>query len=131
GCEDDLRVGCRPKAATARLELCSKLAVVVDLPVVNELQRAVVARQRLCARSTEVEDREAPAAEPDALGLEQALPVRAAMGKRVAHPADRLDVRRAPQLDHAADPAHRPAPQACARASLWASALKRRRAAAL
>ena len=66
GGEHDLGVGLRPEAVAVRLELSAQLDVVVDLAVVEELQRAVLARERLAASVGQVDDREPRVAERDA-----------------------------------------------------------------
>src|SRR5206468_12461461 len=50
GGEDHLRVGGAAEAVALRLELAPELPVVVDLAVVDELERAVLAREGLVAR---------------------------------------------------------------------------------
>src|SRR5207249_3215339 len=67
GGEDHLGVGGAVEAAALRLELGAQLAVVVDLTVVDELQRAVLACKRLQAGIGEVDDREPAKAERDAV----------------------------------------------------------------
>ncbi len=80
--EDHLGVGLRAEAVPARLELAAQLAVVVDLAVVHEPQRAVVARERLHRRVAQVDDREPAEAERDALVVERAVAVGAAVVER-------------------------------------------------
>src|SRR5207302_7375094 len=56
--EQDLRVAVRAKAMAGALELLSQLAVVVDLAVLDDVDRPVLVADRLVAR-VEVDDREA------------------------------------------------------------------------
>ena len=109
-----------PSASSSR----AQLEVVEDLAVVQELQRAVVARERLAAAVGQVDDREPRDARARRRRLEGALAVRAAVAELGQHRADGLDLRRALQVDDAADPAHQ-SPQAAQSSGRCASALKR------
>ncbi len=105
--DDHLRVGLRAEAVAAALELAAQLAVVVDLAVVHELQRAVVARERLHPRVAQVDDREPAEAERDAVVGERAVAVGAAVVERRGHRAPRSRSRAAARGDdHAAEAAH-------------------------
>src|SRR5205085_7356795 len=65
GGEDDLGVGRAAEAVALGLELAAELPVVVDLAVVDEPKRAVLAREGLVARVAQVDDREPAEAERD------------------------------------------------------------------
>ena len=65
--DDRLGVGRGPEAVPARLEPGAQLAVVVDLAVVGDPDRPVLVGHRLMAGGREVDDREPPMAERDAL----------------------------------------------------------------
>ena len=79
------------------LELPAELDVVEHLAVVQELERAVLAREGLPAPVAEIDDREPGVAERDAFGAELALSVRAAVAEAREHRACRLDFRRPPE----------------------------------
>ena len=89
------------------LELATQLAVVVDLAVVHQPQRAVVARERLHAGVAEVDDREPAEAERDAFVVERAVAVGPAMVERGGHLRDRRSLRRTAECDDPAQTAHR------------------------
>ena len=93
----------------AALELAAQLAVVVDLAVVHELQRAVVARERLHARVAQVDDREPAEAERDAVVGERAVAVGAAVVERRGHAAHGFGLGRPPEIDDTAEAAHQAA----------------------
>src|SRR5262249_2234622 len=63
--DDRLGVALRRKSVSSRLELGSKLAVVVDLAIENYPDRVVLIRERLGTRY-QVDDTESPVTEPDA-----------------------------------------------------------------
>src|SRR5207237_215636 len=79
GGEDVLGVGRAAEAMALRRELAAQLSVVVDLAVVDELERAVLARERLQARVGEVDDREPAEPERHAFRLVGAAAVGAAV----------------------------------------------------
>jgi len=108
GGEDHLRVGPAPKAVPFCLELPAELAVVVDLAVVDELEAAIVARERLVAGRRRVDDREPAEAECYAVGGEGAGSVGSAMGERRGHPLDGRELGRPVERDDAADSTHGP-----------------------
>ena len=88
------------------LELAAQLPVVVDLAVVDELERAVLAREGLVARVAQVDDREPAEAERDALGRVRARPVGPAVVELGGHALDGLGLGRPAERDDSADPAH-------------------------
>src|SRR5205085_8015795 len=63
GGEDHLRVARGAEPAALRLELAPQLTVVVDLAVVEEPERTVLARERLHRLRAEVDDRQPAEAE--------------------------------------------------------------------
>ena len=89
---DHLGVAARPEAVAGRLELGAELGVVVDLPVLNDVDAAVLAGHRLMP-SGEVDDRQAARGERDGPGDHVAVVVRAAMHERGAHRRERRGVR--------------------------------------
>src|SRR5207244_9837314 len=99
-------VGRAAEPMALRLELAPQLAVVVDLAVVDEPERAVVARERLEARVGEVDDREPAEAERDALRRVTAVAVRPAVVELRGHSLDGLGLGRPPERHDPADPAH-------------------------
>ena len=104
--DDHLGVGLRAEPMAAALQLAAQLAVVVDLAVVHQLQRSVVARERLPACVAQVDDREPPEAERDAVVGERAVAVRAPVVERRGHPTHGLRLGRTPEIDDTAEPAH-------------------------
>ena len=100
---------CVRKRVPVRLELAAQLAVVVDLAVVHEPQRAVVARERLHGRVAQVDDREPAEPERDAVGAELAVTVGAAMVERARHRAHGLGLGRTAERDDSAEAAHQAA----------------------
>ena len=89
-----------------RLELVAQLEVVEDLAVVQQLQRAVLARERLAARVGEVDDRQPRVAESYTRRLEEAVSVRPAVTQLVGHRAHGVRFRRTAEPNDSADPAH-------------------------
>jgi hypothetical protein len=84
----DVRLGAE---GVAVLQLFAQLAVVVDLPVGDDADGAVLVEHRLRAAG-EVDDRQAAVAEGDrAIGVE-AFAVGAAVGERVGHAADGFQI---------------------------------------
>src|SRR5438445_6218254 len=61
--KDHLGVGRAAEAVPVPFKLAAQLAVVVDLAVVNELERPVLRPKRLPPRVAQVDDRESPEAE--------------------------------------------------------------------
>ena len=88
------------------LELAPQLPVVVDLAVVDELERAVLARERLVAGLGQVDDREAAEPERDPFLGERARAVGPAVVELGRHACDRLGLGRTAGRDDSADPAH-------------------------
>ena len=85
--DDDFGVGVRAEDVAARDQVASQLAVVVDLAVEDELDRAVLVGHRLVRGGAEVDDAQPAEAEPGA-------PVGRHERSRVVGPAVR-DARRA------------------------------------
>ena len=86
------------------LELVHQLAVVVDLAVLDDDDRAVLVRDRLVA-ARQVDDRKSPRRDPDRPVEVRALGVGAAVIERLRHPAEAVGVDRAlfeaiPQIPH-------------------------------
>ena len=77
---EDLRVALRAEGMALVDELGTQLAVVVDLAVLHDGDRAVLVRQRLVAR-LQVDDRQAPRGEPGPVVDEHAVAVRALGGR--------------------------------------------------
>ena len=65
-CEQHLGVGLGMKSMTAALQLASKVAVVVDLAVIDDPQSAVGGAHRLVAGGRRIENRQTPVPEPQA-----------------------------------------------------------------
>src|SRR5262249_39909486 len=104
--EDHLGVGRAAEAVALRLELRAKLAVVVDLAVVDELETPVLACERLVARRRGVDDREPAKAERRARVRVEAAAVGAAMREGGRHALDGLALGRPTGRDDSAHPAH-------------------------
>ena len=83
----------------------AQLLVVVDLAVLDDVDRPVLVRDRLVA-AREVDDREPPRGEPDAVVEEGAVAVGAAVDERGAHRVEPAALDRAPARGDSADPAH-------------------------
>ena len=62
--KEDLGVAVCPEAMSGALELVAKLAVVVDLSVLDDVEGSVLVCDRLVA-CLEVDDREAPRSQAD------------------------------------------------------------------
>ena len=107
--QQHLGVGVREERMARPLELRAQLAVVVDDPVEDDRQPERVVDHRLRAALGQVDDREPPVGEPGAPVQPQPRPVRPARRQHLAHPRQRLPVRRrvAPQLT--GDAAHQSA----------------------
>ena len=109
---DDLGVRGASEVDAARDELGAELAVVVDLAVERDPDRAVRAHHRLRGGFREIDDAKPRVAEahadrsgPDDSG---ALLLRAAMRERRRHPLERLDIGPPPAEHHESrDSAHR------------------------
>jgi hypothetical protein len=86
------------------LELAAQLAVVVDLAVTDQHDRASCVLQRLPAAG-QIDDRQAAMAECHEIVMIDAFTVRAAMRQRVQHAAHR-DVARRIDTHNACDAAH-------------------------
>ena len=85
--------------------LALQLLVVVDLAVLDDVDGAVLVRDRLVA-ALEVDDREPARREPDAALQEHAVRVGAAMDERCAHLGQPARVHGAARGRDSADPAH-------------------------
>ena len=104
--QQDLRIAVGAEAmAPFPLEVAPQFAVVVDLAVLDDVERPVLIRDRLIAR-LEIDDREPPRRERDLSVAEFAEAVRAAMDERGAHRRDAVGDRRAVCRGDSADPAH-------------------------
>src|SRR6266542_3729929 len=89
------------------LDLSPELAVVVDLTVLDDVNRAILVRDRLIA-SGEIDDREPPRCDPDLSIDERAAAVRTAMEQCLVHVVQQIRVdRSAVQGNQAAYAAHR------------------------
>jgi hypothetical protein len=86
------------------LELAAQLAVVVDLAIADQHDRAIGVVQRLPAAG-QVDDREAPMAECHEIVMMDSLAIRAAMGECIQHPPHRAVARRI-IIHDACDAAH-------------------------
>ena len=75
----------------AALELPLQLAVVVDLAVLDDHSRAVLARDRLVPVG-EVDDREPPGRQRHRPLVEEAVDVGAAVDEETAHPRHHIEV---------------------------------------
>ena len=93
-------------------EVVPQLAVVVDLAVLDDDDRAVLVRDRLVA-ARQVDDREPAGGDADALVRVHALGVGAAMEERLRHRTQPVDVERRVRGRDPADPAH-PGEVSCA-----------------
>jgi hypothetical protein len=89
-----LGVGAGRKAVAGDLQPRTKLAVVVDLSVLDDVDRAVLVRDRLVAR-LEVDDREPAGRKPGRTVDDLTVGVRPAVDERGAHRAQALGVDRA------------------------------------
>ena len=85
GGEDDLGVALAAEGVAPGRQLGLQLAVVVDLAVVGDGERAVGGAHRLRAAGAEVDDRQSAMAEAHRAVAVHAVAVRAAMGDEVAH----------------------------------------------
>jgi len=101
--QEHLGVGLGDERVAERLELGAALAVVVDLAVEDERQRAQA--HRLHRALVEVDDRQAPEREAAVRAAPRGLPVGTAPGHRRGHALEHAGVRRA-GADDAADAAH-------------------------
>src|SRR5205823_8199219 len=103
--DEDLGVAARAEAVAGGLELPPELLVVVDLAVLDDVDGAVLVRDRLVAR-LEVDDREPAGGERDAAVEERPVAVGPAMPQRRAHRGKAVSVDGAGSRGDAADPAH-------------------------
>jgi hypothetical protein len=103
--DQHLRVRARREAMARPLELGAKLPVVVDLPVLDDVDGSVLVRERLIA-CLEVDDGEPARGQRD--GSVDVRPVRigAAVDERGAHGREASGVDGAGCVGNAADPAH-------------------------
>jgi hypothetical protein len=102
----DLRVARRAEAVPPPFERCPQLEVVVDLAVLDDLDRPVLVPDRLVS-TAEVDDGEAPRRQRDRPVHQRARAVGAAVSQRLVHGLER------PRVDggsvergESADPAH-------------------------
>ena len=104
--EQHFGVAVRAEVMPGALELAAQLAVVVDLAVLDDVQGAVLVRDRLVAR-LEVDDREAPRGEGDVAVAELSEAVRA-RGERASALICRDAIRHggAVRRRDSADPTH-------------------------
>ena len=106
GPQDDLGVGRRGKAGTARFQLAAQLAKVVDLPVEHDQDRAIVAGHGLIP-GCQVDDGQPPVSEPGASSADETLAVRAAVGLDRGHGAQERLVHGATRdIEDSGDSAH-------------------------
>ena len=103
--DEHLGVAAGAEAMTGRLELSPQLPVVVDLPVLDDVDGAVLVRDRLVA-ALEVDDREPAGREADTALDERPVGVGAAVDKRGAHLREPRGVDGAARGRDSADPAH-------------------------
>ncbi len=103
--DEHLGVGARAERVARRLELAHQLAVVVDLAVLDDDDRAVLVRDRLVA-AVEVDDREPPCGDSDSLADVHALRVGAAVIERGRHRAEPVRIDSPARARDPADPAH-------------------------
>src|SRR5947209_4285035 len=103
--DDRLGVGLRLEPVSPRAEIISELHVVVDLPVEDDHDRAVLVVDRLIAVD-EVDHRQALYSEADALGRMDAAGVGTSVLERLAHLLDQGSVHCANEVNLPGDPAH-------------------------
>ena len=104
----DLGVARRAEAVPAPLERRAQLEVVVDLAVLDDLDRAVLVPDGLVAAG-EVDDGETARRQGDRAVDERARAVRAAVAQRLVHGLERPRVDGASvERGESADPAHGP-----------------------
>src|SRR5262249_1230720 len=89
--DEDLGVALRAEAMTGALELRAQLAIVVELAVLDDVDGAVLVRDRLVA-GREVDDREAPRGEACRAVEEGAVAVGATVDELRAHPREAAGV---------------------------------------
>jgi hypothetical protein len=89
--DEHLGVAVRREAMAVALEPVAQLGVVVDLAVLDDVDRLVLVRERLVA-GVEVDDRESPRGQSDRAVDERAVRVRPPVDERRAHPRERLGV---------------------------------------
>ena len=103
--DEHLGVAVRGEAVAGALELRAQLGVVVELAVLDDVNRAVLVRDRLVA-GLQVDDREPAGSQSDRPFDEGAVAVRASVKELRAHPRELLRVGRPARRDDSADPAH-------------------------
>src|SRR5216683_289008 len=103
GVQHALGVGVRRHRVAEPDQLRSKLGVVVDLPVEDDPQRAVLIADRLVAAG-EVDDRQPPATERDALANARSFVVGPSMRDARAHPVEHF--RNGPGIGRAGETAN-------------------------
>src|SRR6267142_919929 len=103
----EVHLGVAPRAedVAVALELAPELGKVVDLAVLDDDARAVLADDRLVA-ALEVDDREPPRRERDGAVDVFATAVGAPMHERAAHCGQAVGIGRADRGGNPADPAH-------------------------
>jgi len=111
--EMDFGVAMRSERVALTLELTPQLRIVVDLAVLDDDARSVLARDRLVA-ARKVDDREAPCRQRDRTVDVLAGAVRPAVYERGAHRGQALNACRAGSRRDPTDPAHG--------SSLWSAA---------
>ena len=90
GVDDGFGVGLGAEAMAAGLELAAELAMVVDLAVEDDPDRAVFVGHRLLAAGP-VDDRQAPVTEARPRGVKVAAAIGSAMVQPVGHRFDGRD----------------------------------------
>ena len=103
--DEDLCITLRAKAVTGGLELLPQLAIVVDLAVLNDVNRPILVCDRLIAR-LEVDDREPSSCEGRVAVDQDSVAVRAAVHERLVHALDRCPLHAVVGRDDSADSAH-------------------------
>ena len=102
---EDLGVPAGAELVPVAEELLPQRGVVVDLAVLDDMDGAVLVRDRLVA-GLEVDDREPAGGEREASVADDAVRVRPAMGEDGAHPLGALRGRRPGERHHSGNPAH-------------------------
>ena len=104
---EHLGVAASREPVTPPLQVSAQLAVVVDLPVLNHVDAAILVGDGLVA-AFEVDDREPPHREPHRAVHERALAVRPAVSHGLAHRLERggVGARASVERNEAANAAH-------------------------
>ena len=107
GGEDDFGIAIGPENGAEASEFTPQFGEIVDLAIEDDGRPAIGGMHRL-RRPFEIDDRQAPVAEPHTLGGPYSGTVRAAMSQRVGHlpHAGRVHRLRRPDMEKACDPAH-------------------------